>query len=369
MPDIWTPITVGELRLPHRLAMAPMTRSRAQPDGQPGDLAAEYYAQRAGLGLLISEGTQPSDDGQGYITTPGIYTDAHVAKWREVTRAVHDKGAHLFIQLMHVGRVSHPDNTPHHRQPVAPSAIRPKGDMFTAKGMLPLPEPRALDAGEIRQTIADFRLAARKAVEAGADGVELHGANGYLIQQFFAPNANTRTDAYGGLIENRIRFALETARAVVDEIGSHRTAIRISPGATLGDLDEGPEGPELYRRLVTGLDPLGLAYLHVMHLGDDAVLADLRSAWSGVLMVNRAGRPRDVVGRDVASGRADMESLASMSLANPDLVDRLRSGAPLNQPDKSTFYGGDAHGYTDYPAMAPSNQVGAAPGGPAGASL
>ena len=351
MTVLWTPITVGQMTLRHRLAMAPMTRSRAKADGRPGDLAAEYYAQRASMGLLISEGTQPSDDGQGYITTPGIYTDAHVEAWRQVTRAVHDKGAHFFIQLMHVGRTSHPDNTPHHRQPVAPSAIQPKGEMFTAKGMLPLPKPRALTLGEIGATIADFRLAARKAIEAGADGVELHGANGYLIQQFFAPNANIRTDLYGGPIENRIRFALEATAAVADEIGANRTAIRISPGNTLGDIDEGAEGPALYRRLVTELDKLGLAYLHVLHRGDDAFLAELRSRWHGVLMLNRGGRPRDVVGQDVASRRADMESLASMSLANPDLVDRLRSGAPLNTPDRTTFYGGDSHGYTDYPTL------------------
>ena len=179
----------------------------------------------------------------------------------------------------------------------------------------------------------------------------MHGANGYLIQQFFAPNANIRTDLYGGPIENRIRFALEATAAVADEIGANRTAIRISPGNTLGDIDEGAEGPALYRRLVTELDKLGLAYLHVLHRGDEAFLAELRSRWHGVLMLNRGGRPRDAVGQDVASGRADMESLASMSLANPDLVDRLRSGAPLNAPDRTTFYGGDSHGYTDYPTL------------------
>ena len=217
--------------------------------------------------------------------------------------------------------------------------------------MLPLPEPRALTTAEIGATIADFRLAARKAIEAGADGVELHGANGYLIRQFLAPNANIRTDPYGGPIENRIRFVLEATAAVAEEIGANRTAIRISPGNALGDIDEGPEGPELYRRLVNELDKLGLAYLHVLHRGDDAFLAELRSRWSGVLMLNRGGRPRELVGQDVASGRADMESLASMSLANPDLVDRLRSGAPLNPPDRTTFYAGNAHGYTDYPAL------------------
>ena len=221
--------------------MSPMTRSRAKPDGTPGDLAAEYYAQRAGVGLIVAEGTQPSDDGQGYLTTPGIYTAAHVAGWKKVTTAVHDKGGRIFIQLMHAGRMSHPDNKPHHRQAVAPSAIAPASQMFTATGMQEIPVPRALSTEDIHQTVADFRHAARAAIEAGADGVEIHGANGYLVQQFFAPNANTRTDQYGGSIENRTRFAIEVAKAIAEEIGADRTAIRLSPGSTLGGLDEGSE--------------------------------------------------------------------------------------------------------------------------------
>ncbi len=222
MTDLWSPLKLANFTLPHRLAMAPMTRSRAKPDGTPGDLAAEYYAQRASLGLLISEGTQPSEDGQGYLATPGIYTDAHVAGWRKVADAVHAKGGRLFIQLMHVGRRSHPDNTPHHRQPVAPSAIAAGEDMFTMTGMLPVPEPRALETEEVRQTVADFAHAARRAIEAGADGVEIHGANGYLVHQFLAPDANRRTDIYGGSMENRARFALEVTRAVADAIGRKR---------------------------------------------------------------------------------------------------------------------------------------------------
>ena len=352
MTDIWTPIEIGALRLPHRLAMAPMTRSRAKPDGTPGDLAAEYYAQRAGLGLLVSEGTQPSDDGQGYLTTPGIYTDAHVEGWGKVASAVHAKGGHLFIQLMHVGRTSHPDNTPHRHQPVAPSAIAPGVDMFTAKGPQPIPEPRALTGAEIAQTVDDFVLAARRAVEAGADGVEVHGANGYLVHQFLAPNANRRTDSYGGSIENRARFAIEVTGAIAQAIGPARTAIRLSPGAALNGIDEGPEGPALYRHLVGELDDLGLAYLHVMHLGDESLLADIRKTWGGVLMLNRAGRDRSRIGKDVAAGLADIESLASMALANPDLVERIRTDAPLNDARKAQFYGGGAEGYTDYPTLA-----------------
>ena len=351
MNDIWQPITVGHMQLSHRLAMAPMTRSRAQPDGSPGDLAAEYYAQRASAGLLISEGTQPSEDGQGYLATPGIHTDAHVNGWRQVMSAVHGKGGRIFIQLMHVGRIAHPDNTPHHRQPVAPSAIAADVPMFTPKGMLPSPEPRALKTEEVRRTVDDFRLAALRAVEAGADGVEIHGANGYLVQQFFAPNANTRTDEYGRTIENRARFAIEVATAIAQEIGPERTAIRLSPGAPMGGLDEGAEGAELYRHLVAELDRLGLAYLHVMHLGNEPLLAEIRQLWNQVLIVNRPSRSREQIGSDVAAGLADMESYGQLILSNPDFVERLRSGAPMNEADRATFYSGDATGYTDYPTL------------------
>jgi N-ethylmaleimide reductase len=351
MTDIWQPISLGSLKLPHRFAMAPMTRSRANPDGMPSDLAAEYYGQRASAGLLISEGTQPSDDGQGYLATPGIYTDAHVDGWRKVTTAVHDRGGRLFIQLMHVGRVSHPDNTPHHRQPVAPSAIAPGAQMFTLKGMLDIPEPRALSTQEINGTVEDFRIAARRAIEAGADGVEIHGANGYLIHQFLAPSANTRTDQYGGGIENRARFAIEVATAIVEEIGAEKTAIRLSPGAPMNGIDEGTEGPDLYRYLVGELNKLGLAYLHLLHLGDEGLLADIRQSWNQTLIINRPSRPRDQIGADVAAGTADIEAYGQMILANPDFIERLKADAPLNEGDRNTFYAGGAKGYIDYPTL------------------
>ncbi|NIE55736.1 MULTISPECIES: alkene reductase [unclassified Burkholderia] len=351
MSQLFTPVRVGRYTLENRLVMAPMTRSRAAFDGTPGEWAAEYYAQRSSLGLIVSEGTQPSDDGQGYLTTPGIYTDAHVAGWKAISDRVHARGGRLFIQLMHVGRMSHPDNTPHHRQAVAPSAIAPNAPMFTMKGMLDIPAPRALTLDEVRETVNDFRIAARRAIEAGADGVEIHGANGYLIQQFFAPNANTRTDAYGGSIENRARFAIEVAAAIADEIGADRTAIRVSPGNTLGGLDEGAEGPELYRHLATELDRLGLAYLHVMHQGNEALLADLRARWNGTLILNRPGRTRDEIGTDVTSGLADLEAYGQMVLANPDFVTRVKTGAPMNDARRETFFGGDARGYVDYPAL------------------
>jgi len=351
MNPLFTPVRVGRYTLANRLAMAPMTRSRAQFDGTPGALAATYYAQRASVGLIVSEGTQPSDDGQGYLTTPGIYTDAHVAGWKQIASAVHARGARLFIQLMHVGRMSHPDNTPHHRQGVAPSAIAPGVPMFTAKGMQPIPEPRALTTDEVRQTVADFRHAARRAIEAGADGVEIHGANAYLIQQFFAPNANTRTDEYGGSIENRARFALEVAAAIAAEIGADRTAIRLSPGTTLWGIDEGEEGPALYRYLVAELDKLGLAYLHVMEQGNEPLLADIRKRWHHALVLNRPGRPRERIGADVASGFAELESYGQMILANPDFVARLQADAPMNDADRTTFFGGSERGYTDYPSQ------------------
>ena len=354
MNRIFTPVGLGRLDLTNRLVMAPMTRSRAQYDGTPGASAAAYYAQRASVGLIISEGTQPSADGQGYLMTPGIYTDAHVAGWRAVSDAVHARGGHLFIQLMHAGRLSHPYNTPHHRQSVAPSAIASGAQMFTATGLQAAPTPRALSVDEIRQTIADFRHAARCAIEAGADGVEIHGANAYLIQQFLAPSANARDDAYGGSIENRARFAIEVAQAIAAEIGADRTAIRLSPGTTMWGVDEGSEGPALYRYLTAELDKLGLAYIHVMHQGDEALLADMRKLWTGILVLNRPGRPREQIGGDLAVGLADLESYGQMLLANPDFVARLLTGAPMNAADRGSFFGGGDAGYIDYPALAES---------------
>lgn len=348
---IWDPVIVGRMHLPHRIAMAPMTRDRAQPDGTPGELAATYYSQRASFGLVISEGTQPSDDGQGYLLSPGIYTDAHIAGWRKVVSAVHAKGAYMFIQLMHVGRMSHPDNTPHHRQPVAPSAIAPGLKMFTAGGMKEMPAPRALTVDEIHQTVSDYAHAAECAIEAGADGVEIHGANGYLLQQFFAPNANHRGDRYGGSIENRMRFALDVMAAVAERIGPDRTAIRLSPGGRLGGIDEGPEGPELYRRLTAALSELRLAYLHIVQTTDEPLLRDIRRLWASSLLVNRADRPLEALGSDVEHGLADVASVARWALANPDFLERLRAGAPLNQPDRATMFGGGAHGYIDYPFL------------------
>lgn len=351
MNPVFSPVQVGRYTLTNRLVMAPMTRSRAGFDGTPGELSTEYYAQRASLGLIVTEGTQPSDDAQGYLMTPGIYTPQHVAGWKKVTSAVHDKGGKIFIQLMHAGRMNHPDNTPHHRQGVAPSAIAPGAGMFTMSGMQDIPTPRALTAEEVRRTVADFRNAARFAIEAGADGVEIHGANAYLVQQFIAPSANTRMDEYGGSIENRARFAIEVASAIAGEIGADRTAIRLSPGTAIWGIDEGAEGPELYRYLIAELDKLGLAYLHIMHQGNDALLTDIRQLWHQSLTVNRPGRPRDQIGTDVATGLADLEAYGQFVLANPDFVARVKTNAGMNAADPKTYYGGTAEGYTDYPAL------------------
>lgn len=351
MEKLWSPIKVGNMELNHRLAMAPMTRSRTQEDGTPGELEAQYYSQRASLGLLITEGAQPSDDGQGYLWSPGIYTEQHIEGWKKVTDPVHQAGGYLYIQLMHVGRMSHPENTPHHRQPVAPSAIAPGVDMFTAKGMQNIPVPRALSKEEIQTTIQEFRQAAAAAIAAGADGVEIHGANGYLINQFLGENSNTRTDEYGGSIENRARFAIEVAQAVVDEIGADKTGFRISPHTPLGGIEEGEQGPDLYRYLTTELAKLNLAYLHMMHLGNEELLKDIRSIWTNPLLVNRAGRTLENISTDLDNSLADLVPVGVWALANPDLVERLQTGAPLNEANPATFFGGGSEGYTDYPTL------------------
>jgi N-ethylmaleimide reductase len=350
---LWQPLTLGRLELPHRLALAPMTRNRANPDGTPGELAAEYYAQRASLGLLISEGTQPSEDGQGYVNTPGIHSPEHVEGWRKVADAVHEAGGHLFIQLMHVGRISHPDNTPHHRQPVAPSAISAEQDMHTPTGKQTTPVPRELSTEDIQSVIGEFRHAAASAIAAGADGVEIHAANGYLLHQFLSPNANQRTDEYGGSVENRARIVIEVARAVADEIGADRTGIRLSPALPLGGLDEGDTESvhAQYRHLVGELARLTLVYLHVHHLGDDELLSSFRDAWPTAVLVVRYGRDRDGIPADIDAGLADIAPLGRFALANPDVVERLQQDAPLNEVDLATLYVGGANGYTDYPAL------------------
>ena len=348
---LWSPTRLGSIQLAHRLAMAPMTRSRATGDGLVTGLTQTYYAQRGSLAMLITEGTQPSEDGQGYLATPGIHDEAQADAWRDVATAVHEAGSTLVIQLMHVGRVAHPSNTPHGRAPLAPSAIAAQGDMFTAAGPQPMALPREMSGADLEQTIADFRHAARLAVDAGADGVEIHGANGYLLQQFVSTNANRRADGYGGDISGRVRFPVEVATAVAEEIGADRVGYRISPGSPLGDIVE-DDVAEVYGALVDALAPLGLAYLHVVHLGDEVLLRDIRDRWAGGLVLNRAGADIDRRVQDLRDGLADVVSVGALALANPDLPARIRAGASMNAPDLSALYGGGERGYTDYPRLA-----------------
>lgn len=347
---LWSPVDMGDIHLPHRLAMAPMTRARSTPKGVPSAMNATYYAQRSSMAVIISEGTQPSPDGQGYPLTPGIYSKEQIAGWRLVTDAVHEASGRIVIQLMHVGRVGHPLNTPHGRQPVAPSRVKPAGTMFTSVGTFEMPPPRPLSAREISYTVDDHRRAAAAAIAAGADGVEIHAANGYLVHQFLSSNANQRTDCYGGSISNRIRFAIEVASAVADEIGSKRTGIVISPGNPLNDIVE-EDTHALYQALVPALAPLDLAYLNVVHGGDEELIRVIRRAWPSVLLLNRRGADLDRRIEDLESGLADVITVGQQALANPDLVDRLQAGAPLNEVDQSTFYGGNERGYIDYPTM------------------
>lgn len=355
MSGYFDPVSLGPLDLPNRLFMAPMTRSRAK-GGLVTGLTAEYYAQRASAGLIITEGTQPSAIGQGYIDTPGAHTADQVAAWRAVTEAVHARGGRIFLQLMHAGRIGHPYLYPDGALPVAPSAIASGESLFTPEGMLEHPVPRELTAEEIAATVEDFADAARNAVDAGFDGVELHGANGYLIHQFLADGSNRRTDAYGGSPAARMRFALETAAAAAEAIGPERVGFRISPGNTFNGITES-DTAELYPALARGLAPLGLAYLHIMEVGDRAVTKAVRDAWPGTLVLNPTAAPSEG-GRTVHAGAdalregaADAIAVGTDWLANPDLDARVRAGGPFNEPAPATFYGGDHRGYTDYPRL------------------
>ena len=353
---LFQPTRAGDLELCSRVVMAPLTRSRALAGDVPRPSAVTYYAQRATAGLIISEATQISDDAKGYAWTPGCYTEEQVAAWRPITQAVHDKGGRIVVQLWHVGRISHPSLQPGGIQPVAPSAITPVGQAFTETGLQPHEEPRALEADEIGRIVADFAHAATMARKAGFDGVELHGANGYLIDQFLRDGANTRTDDYGGSIENRTRFLFEVVAAVSDAIGGARTGLRLSPVTPVNDArDSNPE--PLFHYAVEGLNRFGLAYLHMIE-GATGGARDvvpsfdfyaLRKAFRGAYMANN-GYDLAMADAAVREGRADLVAFGRPFIANPDLVERLKTGAPLAQAAPATFYGGDDHGYTDYPA-------------------
>ncbi|PKW05094.1 N-ethylmaleimide reductase [Streptomyces sp. 1222.5] len=354
MTTAFDPIVLGGTPLANRVVMAPMTRSRAYGAGaEPTELMATYYAQRAGAGLIVTEGVQPSPVGQGYPDTPGLHTPGQVRAWRTVTDAVHREGGVIFAQLMHTGRIGHPSLLPGHLVPVAPSAVAARGRVYTHEGPKEFVTPKELGEAEIAQTVADFAAAARNAVAAGFDGVEIHGANGYLIHQFLSDNANLRTDAWGGGAEGRIRFAVEVVTAVAEAVGGRRVGLRISPGNPFNDIAEDNPG-EVYGALLDRLAPLDLAYLHLLEGPDAELTGRLRKAWPGTFVLNPFTHP-DATGPDaltlIEEGAADMVAYGALFLANPDLPRRLAAGGPFNTPDQTTFYGGDHRGYTDYPAL------------------
>ncbi|WP_069465987.1 alkene reductase [Actinacidiphila rubida] len=355
MTTAFDPLDLAGLHLPNRIAMAPMTRSRAYGPGlSPTAATAAYYAQRASAGLIVTEGVQPSPVGQGYPDTPGLHSAGQVDAWRAVTDAVHAGGGRIFAQLMHTGRIGHPSLLPGGLHPVGPSAVAARGRIHTADGPRDLVVPEPLDEDGIRRTVGDHARAARNAIDAGFDGVEVHGANGYLLHQFLAPNSNTRTDAWGGTPQARARFAAEVVAAVADAIGAHRTGLRVSPGNPLGDIDE-PEPEEGYLALLRALEPVGPAYLHVVETGGRALTLELRKRFPGVLILNARAADRPSGPQElalVADGTADMVAYGALFLANPDLPRRLRTGGPFNTPDRATYYGGGERGYTDYPALA-----------------
>jgi N-ethylmaleimide reductase len=352
MTTLFTSYRLADLTLPNRVVMAPMTRVRATPDGLATPAMAAYYAQRATAGLIVSEGVQPSLLGQSNPGTPGLYTDRQVESWRPVTDAVHANGGRIFAQLMHGGRVSHPETTG--MQPVGPSAVPAAGEVFTPSGPQPAPVPRALDTAEVPEQARSYATAARRALDAGFDGVELHGANGYLISQFLSSTANLRTDVYGGSIANRIRFAVEAVAATVDAVGGPRTGIRLSPGAAFWGAEE-TDVPELYAALLAELAPFGLAYVHLEATTGEDVLRGLRDAWPGTLVVNPVlplgpeRTDRAAADRWLALG-ADLISFGRAFIANPDLVERLRQGLPIAEDDPATWYAGGDQGYLTYPA-------------------
>ena len=353
MTDIFSPVQLGELSLSNRVVMAPMTRDRAGPGDVPTDIMVEYYRQRAGAGLIVTEGTQPSAAGKGYWRTPAIHSEAQVAGWRKVADAVHGEGGHIVMQLMHVGRAAVQANKDVDAETIAPSAIRcpdpiPGPDGVPVETVM----PRALGTDEIACVIEEYVTAARNALRAGMDGVELHCASGYLPMQFLSSNTNQRTDQYGGCVENRIRFVVETLQAMADAIGPGRVGFRICPGVKFNGMDDA-DPHETYATLLRALNGMGLAYCHLMHTplkGQDSL--DLANEnWSGALIFNR-GLTLETAQGILSDGKAVAASFGNLFIANPDLVDRFRSGAPLAEARVANFYtgqGDDRVGYTDYP--------------------
>jgi N-ethylmaleimide reductase len=350
MSQLFTPVRIGGLSLPNRVIMAPMTRSRADDAGVPDDVVITYYAQRSSAGLIITEGVFPSATGKGYVRTPGIHSDAQVSAWKRVTEAVHARGGRIFMQLMHSGRVSHPSLQPDGALPVAPSPIKPAGETWTGNGMEKFVTPRALRLDEIAGVVDEYRRATRRALEAGFDGVELHAASGYLPEQFLSSGSNQREDEYGGSVANRARFVLEVLEAMVAEAGGERVGIKISPEMNFNDIfDTAPQ--ETYTYLVDHLRGIKLAYLHVALFGTSVDYhALLRPRFDGAYLVG-GGLDQAAAENLLAQGRADATVFGGAFLANPDLPERFRVGAPLNAPDKNTFYSPGAQGYIDYPVL------------------
>lgn len=353
--DLFSPVQVGPYDLKNRIVMAPLTRSRAGPGNVPNRLNALYYAQRASAGLIVSEATQISPEGQGYIATPGIHSAAQIDGWKLVTKAVHGAGGRMVLQLWHVGRISHPSFQPGGALPIAPSAIKPDAQAFTEKGFEPIPTPRALATTEIPVIVAQYAQGAKNALAAGFDGVEVHAANGYLIDQFLRDRTNRRSDPYGGGIENRGRFLMEVVDAVTAAVGPERTGVRISPQNTQNDIaDSDPQS--LFNHVAMGLAGRGLAYLHVIE-GDTSGAAvapfdygALKHLFGGVIVANN-GFDKASANAAIAEDRADLVAFGKAFIANPDLVTRLLLDAPLLEVNRETLYGGKEEGYTDYPVL------------------
>lgn len=355
--DVFSEAKLGTLTLQNHLVMSPLTRNRAIGN-IPNELMAEYYAQRASAGLIITEGTSPSPNGLGYPRIPGIFSRAQIEGWTQVTQAVHAKGAKIFIQLMHTGRIGHPLNLPAGARILAPSAVAAAGEMYTdAEGLKAHPVPQAMSEADIQSTVQEYVQAAKNAVVAGFDGVELHGANGYLLEQFIRPNSNLRTDRYGGPIQNRARFVLEVAKAVIDAIGQDKVGIRLSPFGVFNDMPIYDAMEADYTYLTEQLNALGLVYVHIVDHSPmgappvpESIKKTMRRVFKGKLILS-GGYDRARAERDLAAGNGDLFAMGRSFLANPDLPARWRANAPLNEPDANTFYTPGEKGYTDYPFL------------------
>lgn len=351
--SLFEPFETENLQLKNRIVMAPMTRSRAI-GSVPNDLMKTYYSQRASAGLIITEGVAPSPNGLGYARIPGIYNPEQVNGWKKITDSVHEEGGKIFIQIMHTGRIAHHENIPDDAKVVGPSAVRADSNMWTDKsGMQPIPDPEGMSEAEIKETIREFTTAARNSIEAGFDGIELHGANGYLLEQFLNPHVNVRTDEYGGSVKNRIRFVVEAAKSVINSIGQERVGIRLSPYNTFNDMPEYEETFETYIALVEELNKLDIVYIHVVegsaknHKNGKQLLNLIRKKFENVVIVN-GGYDRESAEQVLDEGRADLVSFGVPFISNPDFPRRLEEELPLNEPDKNTFYSAGEKGYTDY---------------------